>query len=112
MKMLEGLWSVDIGLKQTEMEGAGVVVFENQRVLGGSSNYFYTGSYKVKDGVVQGEVEVRFYGRKKSPFFEFLTKFRVRFSGKVRKFMTLQNYVVEDPKKEIIVRLNKRAELS
>jgi hypothetical protein len=44
IKMLEGLWSVGIGLKGTKMEGAGVIVFESQRVLGGRSNYCYTGS--------------------------------------------------------------------
>ena len=72
----------------------------------------YTGKYEVKDGAVQGEVSVKFYGRKTSPIFGSLTKFWVRFSGKVRKVMDLQNYVVEDPKKEILVRLTKRAQLS
>ena len=109
--MLEGLWSIELGIKETDMQGAGVVVFENQRVLGGSSDYFYTGRYEVKEGFVQGEVEVKFYGRNVSPIFRFLKKFRVRFSGKVRRVMRLDNYVVEDPKKEIFVRLSKRAEI-
>ena len=116
--MLEGLWSVEIGLKETQMEGAGVVVFENQRVLGGSSNYFYKGSYEVKDGAVQGEIEVTFYGRNVSPIFKSLTnadrrKFHIRFSAKQPRgnYFNLQNYVVEDPKMEIFVHLTKRANL-
>ena len=110
--MLEGLWSIELGIRETDMQGAGVVVFENQRVLGGSSDYFYTGRYEVKEGFVQGEVEVKFYGRNVSSIFKFLKKFRVRFSGKVRRgVMRLENYVVEDPKKEIFVRLSKRAEI-
>jgi len=110
--MLEGLWSVELGIRETEMQGAGVVVFENQRVLGGSSDYFYTGKYEVKNDVVHGEIEVKFCGRKTSPIFGLLKKFRVRFSGKVRpRIMRLENYVVEDPKKEIFVRLSKRAEI-
>ncbi len=67
--MLEGLWSIELGIRETDMQGAGVVVFENQRVLGGSSDYFYTGRYEVKEGFVQGEVEVKFYGRNPSPIF-------------------------------------------
>lgn len=111
--MLEGLWSIELGIKETDMQGAGVVVFENQRVLGGSSDYFYTGRYEVKEGFVQGEVEVKFYGRNVSPIFGLLKKFRVRFSGKVRRgVMRLQNYVVKDPKKEIFVLLSKRIELT
>ncbi len=52
--MLEGLWSIELGIRETDMQGAGVVVFENQRVLGGSSDYFYTGMYESKEGFVQG----------------------------------------------------------
>jgi len=111
--MLEGLWSVELGVIETDIQGAGVVVFENQRVLGGSGDYSYTGKYAVKRGVVQGEVEVNFHGRQHSPIFRPLNKFRVRFSGKVqRRIMMLENYLIEDPKKEIFVRLTKRTELS
>jgi len=67
MKMLEGLWTVEVGLKETEMHGAGVAIFRNQRILGGSGSYFYTGKYEVKRGAVQGEVQVNFWGKKTSP---------------------------------------------
>ena len=77
--MLEGLWSIELGIRETNMQGAGVVVFENQRVLGGSSDYFYTGRYEVKAGFIQGEIEVKFYGRNLSPIFGLLKKFRVDF---------------------------------
>ena len=61
---------------------------------------------------MQGEFEVNFYGKNTSPIFGLLKKFRVRFSGKVRPgVMILDNYVVEDPQKEIFVRLSKRAEI-
>jgi len=109
--MVEGLWSVEIGEHPVHMQGGGVVVFENQRVLGGSSDYIYTGKYEEKDNVVQGEVKVKFYGRKTSPIFGRLTEFQVRFSGKVRNVMELENGVVEDPKKKIFIRLTRRAQI-
>jgi len=31
--MLEGLWSVELGITEAETEGAGVVIFENQRII-------------------------------------------------------------------------------
>lgn len=113
MKMLEGLWTVEVGLRETEMHDAGVAIFQNQRILGGSGSYFHTGKYEVKRSMVQGEVQVNFWGRKRSPIWGSLTKFQVRFSGKVqRSVMLLDTYVVEDTKKGIFLRLTKRAELS
>ena len=110
--MLEGLWSVELGITEAETEGAGVVVFENQRIMGGSGDYFYTGKYEVIRGIVQGEVQVNFCGRKHSPIFRPLTKFRMRLSGRVqRRVMMLENYVAEDQKKTIFLRLTKRADL-
>lgn len=101
------------GIMETDMQGARVALFENQHVLGGSGDYFYIGKYEVKRGVVQGEGEVNFYGRKHSPIFRPLTKSWVRFSGKVqRRVMMIENHVVGDTKKKIFVRLCKRAELS
>jgi hypothetical protein len=115
MKMLEGLWSVEFPPipKRPQAKGAGVAVFlETKRILGGDNNYHYGGSYEVKNGVVEGEVEVRFYGRKASSIFRSLTKFRVKFSGKARpRIMRLKGFIVEDPERKFDILLGKRAEL-
>jgi hypothetical protein len=116
--MLDGLWSLRIGFKETRMEGRGVITFEKQRVLGGDSDYYYVGSYEIKNGAVQGEIEVTFYGRNVSPIFESLPssarrKFHIRFSAKEPRgnYLTLQNYMVEDPKLEILINLTRMANL-
>jgi len=112
--MLGGFWAVDFILKPPiEMRGAGLVVFfKNQRILGGDSNYFYSGSYEIKDGVVEGEVEVKYLGTKASSLFGPVNRFRIKFSGKARpRNMELQGHVVEDPNRKFDILLNKRAEL-
>lgn len=116
--MVKGLYSVNFGSGTLHMEAAGVLIFENQRILGGDSNYFYTGNYEVKNGVVQGEIEVNLYGRNVSAIFKSLTrfgrrKFHMKFSGKEPRgnYMNLQNYGVEDPKKEVYVELTRMYKL-
>ena len=114
--MLEGLWSVDFILKPPlGMQGGGVVVFENQRVLGGDNNYYYKGSYEVQNDMVGMEIEVKFYGSEHAPspsIFRPLTEFHIILSGKLSTMvMELQGYVVEDPNRKFPVRLAKRTGL-
>jgi len=39
--------------------GAGVVVFETERVFGGDSSMYYTGTYRISSGELTGRVRVR-----------------------------------------------------
>ncbi len=111
--MIDGLWSVQIGVKETEMQQAGVLVLENQRLLGGSNDYFYRGHYQIVKGVLDGEMTVTFCGRKESPFFQPRRRFRLRFMGKIRsRIIKLENFMIGDPEKNVLLFLIKRSPLT
>ena len=121
--MSEGLWSVELRVKLGKKELAGVVVvLDGQRIIGGDTQYYYVGIYEIKDGVVDSEVELNYYGvdpeiPKPSIFSGSLTtverrKFHVKISGKLHPInMELQGYVVEDPNRQFVVSLAKRSGL-
>lgn len=57
---IEGLWAVDF---QNQMDlGSGVVVFETNRVYGGDSGWYYTGTYAVEGDEIRARVLIRHYG--------------------------------------------------
>ena len=59
--------------------------------------------FPIRVAAPMAEVEVNFCGRNASPILGMLKKFRVKFSGKVRRdVMRLDNNVVEDPKKKYL----------
>lgn len=65
--MIEGLWSVHF--KSQNGEGAGVVVFETGRILGGDSNFIYLGQYNVIEKIVYMSGEIRHYAFNTSSIF-------------------------------------------
>ena len=64
---LEALWSVRLksavpgAAGYSQFEAAGVVVLETNRLFGGDSSYYYTGSYVGKNGRLTARVEVKHY---------------------------------------------------
>ena len=60
MSSIEAIWSIYF-MKGPDTYGAGVAVFETQRIFGGDSNYYYVGSYAVQGSIVTGTVNVRHY---------------------------------------------------
>lgn len=58
---IEGLWTTDFFSNYGA--GAGVIVFETERIFGGDSSMYYIGSYEVKNGKLTGEARVRVHHR-------------------------------------------------
>jgi hypothetical protein len=54
---MDGLWTAEFG-SSVGMFGGGVVVFENGRVMGGDSNYFYLGEYTLKEPTFTATIKV------------------------------------------------------
>jgi len=109
---LEALWTVEF-VSDLEVAGAGVVVFETDRVFGGDAQYYYTGIYEVHpDGTVEGEVHVRHYAGAPYSVFGYRKNFSVKVSGKPQTpVMELEGTLIEDPPSRLRIRLTRRAEL-
>lgn len=109
--MLEALWSVQFG-SSLGLFGAGVVVFETGRIFGGDGQYYWTGNYKVENGVLNGHLDVVHYAGQPWSIFGPSTGHSLSVSGPVAedKF-ELEGQVVGNPTQRIRILLTKRADL-
>jgi hypothetical protein len=58
---LEALWSVVFLTPNSTRLNAGVVVFETNRIFGGDSWYYYSGTYEGKDGKLSARIKSTHY---------------------------------------------------
>lgn len=110
--MLEALWSVEFQ-SSFGMHGTGIAVFETGRVLGGDSTMIYVGSFRVENGTIDSEINVKKYSHVPgmTPVVG-LDNFNLKVTGKPdAKEMLLSGYVVEDPSRKITIKAVRRAEL-
>lgn len=110
--MLEALWSVE-SQSSFGLQGAGVVVFETGRVLGGDSGMMYVGSYRVENGSVHSDIHVTRYANTVNlQSVVGFNDFNLKVTGKAdSKSMALSGHVVEDPSRKITIKAIRRAEL-
>jgi len=109
--MVEALWSVEF-ISDMDVLGAGVVVLETGRILGGDSQYFYVGSYEVKNQELEAEIEVTHYFGELYSIFGPEKNFRIKITGEIGKdVMEGQGHRVDNSQMKLGVRLTRRAEL-
>lgn len=109
--MLEALWTVEF-VSTLGSYGAGVVVFETNRIFGGDGYYYYVGNVEVINEIVNAEVEVTHHSGPRNAIFGALDKFKVKLSGKLQTpVMELHGYLVENPNMKMSARLTWRVEL-
>lgn len=109
--MLEALWSVEF-VSDAGVYGAGVAVFETERIFGGDSMYTYIGSYKVVGDMVRAEIEVTHYAGDPISVFGTERQFRLKFAGKpAHDSFEIIGSRVDAPDRQVAIRLTRRAEL-
>ncbi len=113
--MLEALWSVEF-VSSVQGFGAGVVVLETQRILGGDAQYYYVGNYELANGKVKANIKVTHYSGSAisvfGPMIGSMKEFNLILEGEPhQETFELHGYVKEIPSLEIGTRLTRRAEL-
>ena len=112
---LESLWTVEFtSVENGEARnfGAGVVVFETNRIFGGDTQFYYLGKYQTDHGNLECQVSVKNYTDESFSIFGELTEFNIVVNGKVEfPKMVLTGHLVEDPSKQIVLVCLKREEL-
>lgn len=109
--MIEGLWSVDF-FSNTGDFGAGIVVFETDRVFGGDSQYYYLGTYTVQNHIIKGAVKVTHFANDPYSIFGKDKEFHLNIEGKISdQVFEAQGYRIDNPDLRIGIRFTKRAEL-
>lgn len=112
---LEALWTVEFASleegNQSNM-GAGVVIFETERIFGGDNQFYYVGKYEVSNGIIESQVQVINYTGESHSIFGKLDEFKLSIKGKVEiPRMSLSGFVVDDPSKKALILWQKRVEL-
>ena len=113
--MLEALWSMEFA-SNVGGAGAGMVVLETGRVLGGDPSFTVIGSYKMTpQGVVEVKVRVKRFRadpRYQSIFGAGFDDLELQLAGRPeRESFDLQGSVVGAPARQVKVRLVRRGEL-
>lgn len=110
--MVEALWSVEFQ-SSFGMHGNGVAVFETGRVFGGDSTMIYVGSFKIENGVIHSEINVKKYAHVQGMSSVVgMDSFNLKVSGTpAQNEMILSGHVVEDPTSKITIKAIRRAEL-
>lgn len=110
--MIEALWSVEFQ-SSFGLQGNGVAVFETGRVFGGDSAMIYVGSFKVENGVIHSEINVKKYAHVQNIISVVgLDDFNLLVTGTpAQNEMALSGYVIEDPARKITIKAIRRAEL-
>ncbi len=109
--MIEALWSVEFTSNMGVL-GAGVVVFETERVFGGDAQYFYVGNYKSINGQIVGSIKVTHFSGEVYSVFGNRKIFNLELTGiPEQESFEMRGSMNESPSDLITVRLTRRAEL-
>jgi hypothetical protein len=112
---VEALWSVAFQSSDGWI-GAGVVVLETERVLGGDGSFTYIGKYSIASGVVRARVDVKRYNdMATTSVFPGLSEFTLNVEGKFDRDapnrMICSGSIVDQPNRQIVIEFTRRAEL-
>jgi hypothetical protein len=108
---LEQLWSVEF-VSGMSSEGGGVIVLEKSKILGGDNNYFYVGSYDLRNNNFNATIDVKHYHGDCNLIFGKLEEFILKLKGSYHEDeMQCIGNILEDPSRELRVRLKYHAEV-
>ena len=110
--MLEALWSITFRASNSpHLIGAGVVVIDNGRILGGDTSFTFVGDVRVSGDSLNARVRVSKYNSMLSSITG-LDNYTALFEGKVdRTHMQLVGQVEKLPHIKLMVEMIRRAEL-
>lgn len=81
--MFNGLWTIEF-ISTMNRFGAGVLVLNNGRLLGGDNGYYYLGNYDVKDNNIQGNVAITRFNKNIISVFGDVDQFSLTFDGQIK----------------------------
>jgi len=112
--MIDGLWTGEWRSNVSNISvGAGVVIFRQGKVFGGSDRFFNKGTYRLTDDRVEGEIESRYFAGDPISIFGLVDidqSETLLFSGKVQgDQIEIEGEVRSNPKLKIHGVLQRRA---
>ncbi|MFZ5451871.1 MAG: hypothetical protein ACOZF2_08400 [Thermodesulfobacteriota bacterium] len=81
-KEYNGLWTVEF-ISMIGRSGKGVVVLNNNRLLGGDAGYYYSGNYEIDNNKFSGNLLIIRYDPMGISVFGDIDSFKLSFTGEV-----------------------------
>lgn len=80
--MFDGLWIIKF-LSVNDLYGSGVLIINENRLLGGDDSYYYSGSCQINQKKIDGKVHVIKYDPNGISVFGEIDHFEITFSGNI-----------------------------
>lgn len=109
--MVEALWTAEF-VSSTGRAGIGVAVFDNGRLYGGDTSYFFIGSYTLSGDSITVDVHVTHYAGLPSNIFGPLEEAHLSLSGTVTQDAFTLTGHTKETKDKADFKLTRQAELS
>lgn len=84
--MINGLWTVEF-ISTHKRYGKGVLIINENRLLGGDEGYYYTGNCNITDNIITGTITIIRYDRNIISVFGDIDKFELNISGQINENM-------------------------
>ncbi len=81
--MYDGLWTVEFNSMMNRY-GRGILVINQNRLLGGDAGYYYVGTCNVNGSNIEGKVNIIRYDRNSVSVFGDIDHFELTFSGQIK----------------------------
>ncbi|HHT9106914.1 MAG TPA: hypothetical protein ACFYD7_13740 [Candidatus Wujingus californicus] len=78
-----GLWTIEF-ISTMNRFGAGVLVLNNGRLLGGDNGYYYSGSYVVEGNNVRANVDIIRFNKNIISVFGDVDQYSLTFAGQIK----------------------------
>jgi len=107
----EGIWTAEI-YGPFGWENIGILVFENNRIIGGGNRHYSAGSYSVSGDDFKADIEVHYYGPPRTLFGESAEEFTNHISGKLHE-NTIDGTIKRPgkPHHKLMLRLTRRMDI-
>jgi len=109
--MFNGLWTVEF-ISAINRYGSGILVVNNDRLLGGDDGYYYTGSWSIADNKFDATINAIKYNPNIVSVFGNIDHFQLNLIGEVDEYQfNATGAIVNNPQAQIKVVGTKREDL-
>jgi len=108
--MFDGLWTVEF-ISTINRYGRGVLIVNDNRLLGGDDGYYYSGTWNVTDNNIEAHINVIKYDDNSVSVFGNINQFQLNLNGEIDEYQfNAVGTIVNNPQAQIRVVGTKRVD--
>lgn len=107
--MFNGLWTVEF--RSAELYGRGILVINNERILGGDMGYYYAGNCKINNNRIDATITVIKYDPNSVSIFGDIDHFELIIQGEINENNFTATGTIKNDTNKITVSGTKKEDL-